>query len=356
MEWLLWVIVIVLVIAIVWWFLNRRSQDRTTGAERTEASRAPFGEGPEGQPRLAEPPAAESAAAPQAPAAVVPPATPAAQTTPPPEQAPAGAHRTAPAADVDDWEEETTSPAEATTSQPRETAHAIDVDDWEDDTATALHERDAANLDAGAVETAPPLEAGPPLETGRAGVPSPVETGPDTDRPSAYSVQAAEPAPRDTVPAAGTEQAEQAPYGEGSAAAVADGSAPAGFSVKGVEDGMYYFEDDHPAYGQTEADVWFLSDAHAEAAGFRRARSTQARAASGPAFSFSAPVAPGPYGEGSADPKPDGSGPAGFMIKGDEDAMVYHAPSSPGYAQSAADVWFRSPEDAEAAGFRDGGA
>ncbi|CAM3293086.1 putative membrane protein ArfC [Arthrobacter ulcerisalmonis] len=62
------------------------------------------------------------------------------------------------------------------------------------------------------------------------------------------------------------------PYGSGSAAARADGSGPADFTVKGDATTMVYFEDDHADYESTVAGVWFESAAHAEAAGFRAPR------------------------------------------------------------------------------------
>lgn len=62
------------------------------------------------------------------------------------------------------------------------------------------------------------------------------------------------------------------PYGAGSAAAGADGSGPADYGVKGDAGAMVYYEEGHPDFDQTRADVWFESAAHAEAAGFRAPR------------------------------------------------------------------------------------
>ncbi|WP_028931888.1 sunset domain-containing protein [Pseudonocardia asaccharolytica] len=60
---------------------------------------------------------------------------------------------------------------------------------------------------------------------------------------------------------------------------------------------------------------------------------------------------PGPY-PGSAWPGVDGSAPSDrFMVKAEMVPKRYHTPSSSGYRQAHADVWFRSPGDAEAAGF-----
>lgn len=62
------------------------------------------------------------------------------------------------------------------------------------------------------------------------------------------------------------------PYGEGSAAAGADGSGPDGYTVKGNADTMTYHDEDSPSYDEVKAEVWFVSSAHAEAAGFRPPR------------------------------------------------------------------------------------
>ena len=60
----------------------------------------------------------------------------------------------------------------------------------------------------------------------------------------------------------------------------------------------------------------------------------------------------GPYGDGSHAPLPDNSAPAGFTVKGNADSMLYHRPDSRSYSVTIAEVWFDTPERAEAAGFR----
>jgi len=74
---------------------------------------------------------------------------------------------------------------------------------------------------------------------------------------------------------------------------------------------------------------------------------TEAPAAEAPA----ADDADAPYGADSAKAAEDGSGPEGFEIKGNGNSMKYHAPSSPWYDRTQAEVWFRTAEAAEAAGF-----
>lgn len=58
-----------------------------------------------------------------------------------------------------------------------------------------------------------------------------------------------------------------------------------------------------------------------------------------------------PYGADSAVALEDGSAPEGFDIKGNEGSKKFHAPTSPWYDRTNAEVWFRTPEAAEAAGF-----
>lgn len=81
----------------------------------------------------------------------------------------------------------------------------------------------------------------------------------------------AEAVPGDAAPLGGHLAADQ-PYGEGSAAAGADGSGPDGYTVKGNADTMTYHDEDSPSYDEVKAGVWFVSSAHAEAAGFRPPR------------------------------------------------------------------------------------
>jgi large subunit ribosomal protein L22 len=59
-----------------------------------------------------------------------------------------------------------------------------------------------------------------------------------------------------------------------------------------------------------------------------------------------------PYGAESHAPLDDGSQPDGFPVKGNADSMLYHAPESPFYGRTKAEVWFTTAEAAEAAGFQ----
>ena len=62
-------------------------------------------------------------------------------------------------------------------------------------------------------------------------------------------------------------------------------------------------------------------------------------------------VAEGEFGADSAAPLENGEAPAGFEIKGNKTSKKFHAPSSPWYDRTNAEVWFRTAEAAEQAGF-----
>jgi len=63
--------------------------------------------------------------------------------------------------------------------------------------------------------------------------------------------------------------ADDAPYGKGSHAALADGSQPEGFEIKGNADSMLYHVPGSVFYERTVAEVWFASVTDAEKAGFQ---------------------------------------------------------------------------------------
>ena len=63
----------------------------------------------------------------------------------------------------------------------------------------------------------------------------------------------------------------------------------------------------------------------------------------------------GGFGEDSAAPLEDGSAPEGFDIKGNKDSMKFHRPGGQWYDATVAEVYFRTAEAAEAAGFVEAG-
>ncbi len=48
----------------------------------------------------------------------------------------------------------------------------------------------------------------------------------------------------------------------------------------------------------------------------------------------------------------DGEAPRGYKIKGNADSGLYHVPGSAFYDRTVAEIWFKTAEDAEAAGFQ----
>ncbi|MCE7005654.1 hypothetical protein LWC34_22900 [Kibdelosporangium philippinense] len=64
-------------------------------------------------------------------------------------------------------------------------------------------------------------------------------------------------------------------------------------------------------------------------------------------------VPPGPFGPGSAMPLPGGGAPAPeFSVKASVTALRYCTQDNPQFDRIVAEVWFRSPSDAERVGFR----
>ncbi|WP_291414651.1 hypothetical protein [Actinophytocola sp.] len=61
----------------------------------------------------------------------------------------------------------------------------------------------------------------------------------------------------------------------------------------------------------------------------------------------------GPFGPGSAMPLPGGASPSpDFTIKASVSALRYCTPESPQFGRTVAEVWFKTPADAERVGFR----
>ncbi|MBC9823686.1 50S ribosomal protein L17 [Terrabacter sp. MAHUQ-38] len=60
--------------------------------------------------------------------------------------------------------------------------------------------------------------------------------------------------------------------------------------------------------------------------------------------------------EGAAAANEDGSAPEGYTVKGNADSGLYHEPDGQWYDQTVAEFWFKTAEDAEAAGFKKAGS
>ena len=99
--------------------------------------------------------------------------------------------------------------------------------------------------------------------------------------PASDEAEAAQPAGEATAEATPeaveeSESTEDAPYGEGSHAPLADvDEAPEGFDIKGNEDSKLYHVPGSSHYDRTNAEVWFASEEAAEAAGFSKPASQQ---------------------------------------------------------------------------------
>jgi large subunit ribosomal protein L17 len=59
---------------------------------------------------------------------------------------------------------------------------------------------------------------------------------------------------------------------------------------------------------------------------------------------------------GAAPANEDGSAPKGYTVKGNADSGLYHEPDGQWFDQTIAEFWFKSAEDAEAAGFKKAGS
>ena len=60
--------------------------------------------------------------------------------------------------------------------------------------------------------------------------------------------------------------------------------------------------------------------------------------------------------EGAVAANEDGSAPEGYAVKGNADSNLYHEPDGQWYDQTVAEVWFKTAEDAEKAGFKKAGS
>jgi large subunit ribosomal protein L4 len=60
--------------------------------------------------------------------------------------------------------------------------------------------------------------------------------------------------------------------------------------------------------------------------------------------------------EGAKAPLKSGKAPKGYEVKGNADSGLYHEPDGQGYDATDAEFWFKSAEDAEAAGFTRAGS
>lgn len=287
MDFVFWIILIVLIVGVVWWLLNRSNSSTAEPSERVRTdgglaggSAAATGglPGAAGFGKKAEtalPTTADRAQEPTAPER-------------PGHEEPDSGREHAGRRDHDaEWE---TQWSEASGSTPV-AASPAPAADLSTGAAAALSPETSAAKDSGYVHhpeyTEPHAPTLPGAETAAAEAAVEAESG-GAEMPSAHggqeaastkSAPAAEPAAAPGHEAASEPSghlAAEEPYGAGSVSSGPDGSGPAGFAVKGDAGTMVFYEEGHPDYEETKADVWFESAAHAEAAGFRSPRRSRA--------------------------------------------------------------------------------
>jgi large subunit ribosomal protein L4 len=153
-------------------------------------------------------------------------------------------------------------------------AYDVLCNDWIVFTTATLPAGEAGTLEL--TETRPPATKKGPAKKAAATKAAPEKAAPEKAAPEKAADTKA--APKQTVeldPAATDEEpdAEPAvadrPYGEGSAPPNEDGSAPAGYDIKGNASSMLYHVPGSRFYEQTVPEVWFDSAESAEAAGFQ---------------------------------------------------------------------------------------
>ena len=303
MDWIIWLIAIVAIVAIVWWLLNRNSRSGagTSGSSDADAG---TGSGPDASPQA--PPSRDkhdgalsggSAAASAVAAATTGMPSAAgfgnAEPVAPSTAEEKAAAREEPAAEAPATQ---ASPAEWETqwseTAPAEPHAAVHHEPTRGAAATEGGRTASGGADAPAAVNAPvhhpeytqthaPTLPGAESAAAEASLLDEDDTrAPEPPRGSlaeAETLQTASSSAATEGSAAHTAEpaghlAQDQPYGEGSAAPAADGSGPEGFTVKGNASSMIYHDESSPAYDETVAEVWFVSAAHAEAAGFRPPR------------------------------------------------------------------------------------
>ncbi|AXJ11294.1 hypothetical protein [Arthrobacter sp. PM3] len=302
MDWIVWLVVIVVVVAVIWAILNRNKSRQ--GADSASASAAAPVVTPAPTPTPTPAPAPEAAAPVAPPPAAEPESAasePGAAQAAPAEPRVAGAAPAltpegAGAPDGSEWEtqwSETAPPAGTHAAVHHEPGHGAHAGAGTEAAAAAVpvHHPEytgphaptlpgaesaaAERLDDAARPTAVTPEAPAPApESAAEFVPESAPLADAETLQTAASSAAAESSASHTAEPAGHLATDQ-PYGEGSAAPAADGSGPEGFTVKGNASSMIYHDETSPAYDETRAEVWFVSAAHAEAAGFRPPRRTR---------------------------------------------------------------------------------
>ena len=108
---------------------------------------------------------------------------------------------------------------------------------------------------------------------------------------------------------------------------------------------------------EKKADKADKAEAPAAEAPAAETPAAEAPAAEAPAAEATevATLVDGGFGADSAAATEDGAAPEGFSVKGNKDSMKYHVEGSQWYDQTVAEVWFRTAEAAQTAGFEPAG-
>jgi small subunit ribosomal protein S16 len=131
-------------------------------------------------------------------------------------------------------------------------------------------------------------------------------------------------------------------------------AAPKPDEVKAEQKAQEKADDAAAAEVAAESPAEAVADAEAPAAG-NAAEAEGAEPATEVAAVVDAGATDAGFGPDSAPASDDGSAPEGFAVKGNKDSMKYHVEGSQWYDQTTAEVWFRTAEAAEAAGFEPAG-
>lgn len=349
MDFVFWIILIIVIIGVVWWLLNRNSASKPSGesgAGRTRTDGALSGGSAAASAEAAGTTGLPGAAGfgrpaePAAPTTAEEPADTAASAAVPPVPGQEERRRQ----DEDEWE---TKWSEASGSSVVAAGGASHRGPQE----SPLQESPAGT--GGASMAAPsPAPADQPAEPAPASRPV---HHPEYTEPQAPTLPGAETAAVEDLDDAGPAGRASTPAGAGTENGTASGavSSAASASAAGQPAGGGAPAAPTAAVVPDSAPAAETADRTQSSAvtenGADHARQPQAAAATEPAGHLAADE---PYGAGSAAAAADGSGPAGYTVKGDAGTMVYYEEGHPEYDQARAEVWFESAAHAEAAGFR----
>ena len=366
MDFVFWIILIVLIVGVVWWLLNRGSSTKST-SEDDRAAAAPAGFRADGA--LAGGSAAASAEAAGTtgiataagfgrPSDPVPPTTADdASELPEPSDAGRVGEQDSPAPERTEAGPGTTSAETIAAPAPTGAPGAGDMPEAPVppavDDATEVHGAQAAQ-GGGAAQSAGTAQASGPSQVSSdqgewetqwseaGGTPASHAAAPTTAAPTAPAAGSAAGGPTDAGKAGQSGPVHRPEY-----------TGPHAPTLPGAESAAAEVVVDEPAAAeQAESNRVQASPGEANEVEAIKAESPTSVGSESVPEPAGYLAADRPYGEGSASPSPDGSGPADYTVKGDADSMVYYEEGHPEYEQTRAGVWFESAAHAEAAGFR----